>query len=122
MEHLCAMMDAANAPKKRGPYKKEGGMKRKLSEAERGLVSFLLGREIPDTLEAEPMLEGMGSLRFGGHDNRKFGSCAAETRFLDADAVPVSAGLNLDQVVATFEVDLVKAVLISVQQITPSSD
>jgi len=68
------------------------------------------------------MLEGMGSLRFGGHDNRKFGSCAAETRFLDADGVPVSAALNLDQFGEIFELDLFKADFTSVQQIPPASD
>jgi hypothetical protein len=94
-------------------------MKRKLSEAERGLVSFLLGRDIPDSLEAEPMLEGMGSLRFGSPDDRKFGSCVAEAEFTDADGVPVSAALNLDQFGEMFELDLFKADFSPVQRIPP---
>lgn len=94
-------------------------MKRKLSEAERGLVSFLWGRDIPDTLEVEAMLEGMGTLRFSGPDNRKFGSCFAETEFTDADGVPVSAALNLDQFGEIFELDLFKADFSAVQRIPP---
>jgi hypothetical protein len=100
----------------------EGNVKRKLSEAEHGLVSFLLGKEITDTLEADPKPEGMGSLRFVGQNGRKFGSCVAETTFTDADGVLVSAALYLDQFGELFELDLWKVDFSPVQRIPPVNE
>lgn len=94
-------------------------MTRKLSEAERGLVSFLLGKEIPDTLEADSMPEGMGSLRFVGWSERKFGSCVGETTFTDSDGVLVVVGLNLDQAGELFELDMWKVDFSPVKRIPP---
>ncbi|MGD9616705.1 MAG: hypothetical protein AB7H90_16110 [Alphaproteobacteria bacterium] len=53
---------------------------------------------------------GMGSIRFvqGTSEERMFGEEIAEGLFHDADGVPVSVGLNIDQFDDLFELDLWK--------------
>src|SRR6266403_4933591 len=51
---------------------------------------------------------GMGSIRFCKPDKRRFGKEIAEGLFKDADGVPVSVTLNLDQHGDLFELDVWK--------------
>jgi hypothetical protein len=51
---------------------------------------------------------GMGSLRFVGSADRRFGKCIGEAEFDDLDGVPVSVALNVDQYGQLFELDLWK--------------
>jgi len=62
---------------------------------------------------------GMGSLRFVGAEERKFGSVLASAEFEDADGVSVSVTLNLDSAGELFELDIWKtnfAPLISIPE------
>src|SRR5437879_8898357 len=49
---------------------------------------------------------GMGSLRFVGVDDRKFGSITAEAEFPDDDGIPVSAAVIIDQYGELYELDI----------------
>jgi hypothetical protein len=52
---------------------------------------------------------GMGSLRFVGKEDRRFGSAPIGALFSDDDGVPVSASVILDRSGALYEVDIWKA-------------
>jgi hypothetical protein len=52
---------------------------------------------------------GMGSLRFVGVDDRKFGLITAEATFRDEDGVPVNAAVIFDQYGELYELDIFKA-------------
>ncbi len=52
---------------------------------------------------------GMGSIRFGEVDKRRFGGQIAEISVLDVDGVPVSFALNVDQEGILFELDVFKS-------------
>ncbi len=67
-----------------------------------------------DSLQACYLDDGaMGSLRFSerGQDkgDRKLGKKVAELEFMDADGIPVSAVLFLDEAGHLFELDIFKA-------------
>lgn len=51
---------------------------------------------------------GMGSLRFPGVEQRRYGSTLAEAEFRDADGTPVSVALMLDEAGDLFELDIWK--------------
>lgn len=68
------------------------------------LITNLAGRQVYE------MNDGcMGSLRFVGTDDRKFGSITAEATFHDEDGIPVSAAVIVDQRGDLYELDLFKA-------------
>jgi hypothetical protein len=93
---------------------------RKLRAEEIGLIAALV-RNNPDankflnslpTLLVEDMKDGgMGSLRFKSEADRarRFGTKIAEAEYTDADGVPVSAAVNLDDHGELFELDIWKA-------------
>lgn len=82
----------------------------------RALVSYLVRIGAPGFLPNldSVMLEGMKDGRMGSHRfmNRKadrhFGRVAARCQFADADGVPVSAALILDQEGELFELEVWK--------------
>src|SRR5438067_1339152 len=90
---------------------------RKLRAEEIGLIAALV-RNNPDanmfldslpTLLIEDMKDGgMGSLRFKSEADRarRFGKKIAEAEYTDADGVPVSAAVNLDDHGELFELDI----------------
>jgi hypothetical protein len=87
---------------------------RSLSEGERRVVSHLIAAagfaaEVA-ALRATPMDDGgMGSLRFSSAtDSPRFGAVLGEAWFMDADSVPVSAALYVDQNGSLFELDVWK--------------
>ena len=87
-------------------------MPRPLTTKERDLVIYMLGQTSSvhghfDLVE-EMNDGGMGSLRFVGRADRRFGRCIGEAEFDDADGVPVSVALNVDQYGELFELDLWK--------------
>ncbi|WP_441234602.1 DUF6984 family protein [Bradyrhizobium sp. 930_D9_N1_4] len=96
-------------------------MPRPLTSKERDLVAFILGQHSPlqghfDLVEE--MNDGeMGSLRFVGTADRRFGRCIGEAEFDDADGVLVSVALNADQHGELFELDLWKVDFSPLQKI-----
>ena len=52
---------------------------------------------------------GMGSIRFGELDERRFGEQIAEMTLLDKDGIPVSFALYIDQEGNLFELDVFKS-------------
>lgn len=85
---------------------------RALMPEERALVHLLLAskgdaRPITDTVQ-EMRDGGMGSLRFSGAEERRYGSTLAEAEFKDVDGTPVSVALMLDQTGSLFELDIWK--------------
>jgi hypothetical protein len=73
---------------------------------ERSLCQYLLEAVVEDMSDG-----GMGSVRFvwlSGHDSR-FGRQLREATFADADGLPASVTLNLDQAGRLFELDIFKA-------------
>lgn len=100
------------------------------SEDERRLIKWLVEQTNSgvswhpalDHLTVTPMLDGgMGSLRLHPEKEivceRKFGSKAAETEFLDSDGAPVIAALFLDQDGELFELDIFKSNFLPVVKI-----
>ena len=87
-------------------------MPRPLTPKERDLVVYILGQSSSshgDFNLVEDMNDGgMGSLRFVGSADRSLGKCIGEAEFDDADGVPVSVALNMDQRGELFELDLWK--------------
>lgn len=58
----------------------------------------------------EDMLDGgMGSLRFSSDEMRSLGAAVAEADYIDADGVPVSIVVYVDQNGRLFELDIWKA-------------
>src|SRR4051794_10286614 len=105
------MSDASPAP--------EPGPPRPLREKELALIKKLLAGSRCETKARAQLHEarvqdmsdgGMGSIRFvkGPPENRMFGEEIAEGLFHDADGVPVSVMLNVDQLDDLFELDLWK--------------
>src|SRR5712692_5706944 len=97
------------------------GPPRPLREQELALIKKLLSRtafanKTPAGLSRAKVRDmpdgGMGSIRFcqasPSSNERKFGKQIAEGAFKDADGVPVSVTLNLDQYGKLFELDLFK--------------
>ena len=88
-------------------------MPRPITPEEHDLIVFILGRDGASLIHAglvEEMIDGeMGSLRFVGPSDRRFGKCIGSASFKDADGVPVSAVLNADQNGELFELDIWKA-------------
>ena len=94
-------------------------MPRSLTERERDLVRFILGRNAPEDLRAEEMNDGgMGSLRFvSGKLDRKFGGCLGKAQFKDIDGTTVLVAVNSDQDGDLFELDLWRADFLPVRKI-----
>jgi hypothetical protein len=96
-------------------------MPRPLTPKERDLIAFILGQHSPLQghfgLVEEMNDGGMGSLRFVGRADRRFGRCIGEAKFDDADGVPVSVALNADQRGELFELDLWKVDFSPLQRI-----
>ncbi|MFK4505936.1 hypothetical protein LPJ38_32325 [Bradyrhizobium daqingense] len=96
-------------------------MPRPLTPKERDLVAFILGQHSPSQCHlglVEQMNDGgMGSLRFVGGEDRRFGRCVGEAEFDDADGVLVSVALNVDQRGELFELDFWKADFSPLQRI-----
>ncbi|HEX8386180.1 MAG TPA: hypothetical protein VF576_08355 [Rubricoccaceae bacterium] len=87
---------------------------RPLTEGEQRVVSHLVHAagwvvDVP-TLRAEPMNDGgMGGLRFAsGTPNPKLGAVLDEVWFTDADGVPVTMTLTVDQNGELYELDVWK--------------
>lgn len=107
------MSDASPAP--------EFGPPRRLRDGETAVIRKLLsaspdgGRFLPrlsHALVREMPDGGMGSLQFcaaAEEQDRVYGGYIAEGAFKDADGVPVSVTLNLDQNGELFELDVFKA-------------
>jgi hypothetical protein len=68
------------------------------------LIVSLAGRQVLEMNDG-----GMGSLRFVGTDDRKFGSITAEAIFQDEDGVLVNAATIVDQYGELYEFDVFKA-------------
>jgi hypothetical protein len=87
-------------------------MPRQLTSKERDLVAYILRQSSPLHLHfglVEEMNDGrMGSLRFVGSADRRFGKCVGEAEFDDEDGMLVSVALNVDQRGELFELDLWK--------------
>ncbi|WP_047396756.1 hypothetical protein [Chitinibacter sp. ZOR0017] len=87
---------------------------RKLFEAEKPIVKFLLNRanlsvNIDELLVSNMSDGGMGSLFIGENNTlRTFGEKISECSFNGIDGVLVSATLNLDQNGDLFEIDIWK--------------
>lgn len=97
---------------------------RKPTNAELMLIKYLvdltsvgnLPAEWTNTLFVSPMDDGgMGSLLLfpsghmtDGSDGRRFGKCASEYLFKDADEIEVLASLNIDREGQLFELDMWK--------------
>lgn len=64
-------------------------------------------RAIPNAVR-EMRDGGMGSLRFSGSDERRYGGTLAEAEFKDADGTAVSVALMLDEIGELFELDIWK--------------
>lgn len=88
---------------------------RPLTDGEQRVVSHIVtvaGWVVDvSALHAEPLNDGgMGSLRFSSaSENPKLGAVLGQARFVDADGVPVSATVNVDQHGDLFELDVWKA-------------
>ena len=67
-----------------------------------------LREELATSLVVEMNDGGMGSLRFVGPPDRKFGEQLAEAEFQDDDGVKVSITINTDQHGSLFEMDVWK--------------
>jgi hypothetical protein len=98
-------------------------MPRPLTPKERDLVVFILGRD-SDLLAHVDLVEemndgGMDSLCFVGTRDRRFGNCIGSAEFDDADGVPVSVSLNVDQHGELFELDIWKTDFSPLQRIAP---
>jgi hypothetical protein len=65
---------------------------------------------------------GMGSLRFVGTNDRRFGRRIGSAEFNDTDGTLVSVALNLDQYGELFELDLFKVDFSPLQRIAPASE
>lgn len=91
-------------------------MERALSASEAALIRFIASGSISDGVLADlpdlPVREmddgQMGSLEFVGTADRKMGSTAGYAEFEDADGVPVSVALLLDQEGRLFQLDIWK--------------
>lgn len=91
-------------------------MERPLSASETALISFIGSGSLPSTVLADlpdksvrEMDDGrMGSLQFVGAAHRRMGSTAGRAEFDDADGVPVSVALLLDEEGQLFELDIWK--------------
>jgi hypothetical protein len=68
------------------------------------LIASLAARQVHEMNDGS-----MGSLRFVGVDDRKFGSITAEAIFRDEDGVPVNAAVIVDQYGELYELDIFKA-------------
>ncbi len=67
-----------------------------------------LRKELTEALVEEMKDGGMGSLKFIGSAERKFGQQLAESEFQDVDGVALSISINVDQWGALFEMDVWK--------------
>ncbi|MFN4288851.1 MAG: DUF6984 family protein [Brevundimonas sp.] len=91
-------------------------MERPLSATETALIKFIAAGSLPSAMLADlhhrlvrEMDDGrMGSLQFVGAADRSMGSTVAHAEFEDADGVPVSVALLLDQEGRLFELDIWK--------------
>ena len=91
-------------------------MERLLSVSETALIMFIAAGGLPSAMLADlhdrsvrEMDDGrMGSLQFVGAADRRMGSTAGYAEFEDADGVPVSVALLLDQEGQLFELDIWK--------------
>lgn len=96
-------------------------MPRPLAPEERDLIIYILGQSSHlrgDFRLVEDMKDGrMGSLRFVGSHDRRFGECVGEAEFDDADGVTVSVALNADQRGELFELDVWKVDFSPLQRI-----
>lgn len=85
---------------------------RGLTPAEGELIHLLLaskGDPRPVTNAVQDMRDGgMGSLRFSGSEQLRYGSTLAEAEFTDADGTQVSVSLMLDEAGDLFELDIWK--------------
>jgi hypothetical protein len=84
---------------------------RSLRPAERALILALspqFGVELDDALVREMQDGGMGSIRFLGGDDRRYGRTIAEAMYVDDDGIVVSIHLNVDKTDSLFELDLWK--------------
>ncbi|WP_431201974.1 DUF6984 family protein [Bradyrhizobium betae] len=101
-------------------------MPRPLTSNERDLIAFILGQHSPLQVDLDLVEEmndgGMGSLRFVGTADRRFGRCIGEAEFDDADGVPVSVALNADQHGMLFELDVWKVDFSPLQRIAALSE
>lgn len=97
---------------------------RALTPAERELVHLLLvskGDSRPVSATVQDMRDGgMGSLRFSGSEQRRYGSTLAEAEFKDADGTPVSVALMLDEAGDLFELDIWKVDFSPLVRIPPA--
>lgn len=101
-------------------------MTRPLTPEERDLIAYILGQSSHvrgDFRLVEDLNDGgMGSLRFVGSPDRRFGECVGEAEFDDADGVTVSVALNADQSGELFELDVWKVDFSPLQRIAALSD
>jgi hypothetical protein len=101
-------------------------MPRQLKPEERDLIAFILGHgsNLPaqDSLVEEMNDGGMGSVRFVGTQDRRFGRRIGSAEFTDADGTLVSVALNLDQHGELFELDIWKVDFSPLQRIAPISE
>ncbi|PPQ19023.1 hypothetical protein CV770_12900 [Bradyrhizobium sp. AC87j1] len=101
-------------------------MPRPLTLQERDLIVYILGQSSSShghfDLVEEMNDGGMGSLRFVGSADRRLGKCIGEAEFDDADGVPVSVALNIDQRGELYELDFWKVDFSPLQRIAALSD
>lgn len=101
-------------------------MPRPLTPEERDLIAYILGQSSHLRgnfgLVEEMNDGGMGSLRFVGSPDRRFGECVGEVEFDDADGVTVSLALNADQRGELFELDVWKVDFSPLQRIAALGD
>lgn len=86
---------------------------RALRPEEVALLSRILGSERANCLSDATVVDmndgGMGSVRFAPFgDARRYGSTLADAQFTDADGIPVSVTVNVDQHGQLLELDLWK--------------
>ena len=87
-----------------------------MSASEETLIRFIASGSLPAAMIADlpnklvREMDGgrMGSLQFVGAADRKMGRTAGQAEFEDADGVPVSVALLLDQEGRLFELDIWK--------------
>lgn len=100
------VMSLGSPGRPRLPRAEEETLIRAMLSAQKDCATLMLQL---DAAMVEDMLDGgMGSLSFSSDEMRSLGAAVAEADYIDADGVPVSIVVNVDQNGRLFELDIWK--------------